>query len=515
MVRSPFMEKMFGPVLYEAFRTIKRTFDPHGILNPGKIVDAPPLTANLRFGAATSPDARRLFRLCGVRRHGRRGGDVQRLGACRKTLEGTMCPSYMATRDESTLTRGRANTLRLAMAGRLGEAGSATTASTRSLDLCLECRACKAECPVGVTWRASRASSWPTTGAGTARRSRRVSWATRARWPDGAAGSRPLQLGAAERARSRAQRARARDRSARAVPEFTTGRSPRVRRTRCGRRSRALRGHLHHLLRAGERRGRARRAGGRGAPAGLARHGCCGRPQISKGLLADARELAARNAAALAPYAERGHRSCSSSRAASPRCARTRRAAQRRRAGARRGGGARQRAVRGVRRPSCQHARAPGRVRPPSCSTAIAIRRSMGQLAPAKVLLARIPGATSSISTPAAAAWAGSFGYDRKALRVSIGEANRRDGVSPRSRRPAEQLGGAWPAGTLLSRHQGPRVRPASSARFTPPVRLHRDRLPRQPKPRPYRQRANSLMSLAWLSLVALVPPSIVSCTRS
>jgi FAD/FMN-containing dehydrogenase len=50
LVRSPFMEKMFGSELYEAFRTIKRTFDPHGIFNPGKIVDAPPLTANLRFG---------------------------------------------------------------------------------------------------------------------------------------------------------------------------------------------------------------------------------------------------------------------------------------------------------------------------------------------------------------------------------------------------------------------------------------------------------------------------------
>jgi Fe-S oxidoreductase len=72
------------------------------------------------------------------------------LGACRKTLEGTMCPSYMATRDEKHSTRGRANTLRLAMAGRLGEAGLGDHDVHDVLDLCLECRACKAECPVGV-----------------------------------------------------------------------------------------------------------------------------------------------------------------------------------------------------------------------------------------------------------------------------------------------------------------------------------------------------------------------------
>src|SRR5258705_9551043 len=71
-------------------------------------------------------------------------------GACRKKLEGTMCPSYMATRDERDTTRGRANTLRLAMTGRLAEAGLDDEGVLETLDLCLECRACKAECPVGV-----------------------------------------------------------------------------------------------------------------------------------------------------------------------------------------------------------------------------------------------------------------------------------------------------------------------------------------------------------------------------
>src|SRR5437660_12813999 len=72
------------------------------------------------------------------------------VGACRKKLEGTMCPSYMATRDEKDVTRGRANTLRLAMTGRLAEAGLGDEGVLETLDLCLECRACKAECPVGV-----------------------------------------------------------------------------------------------------------------------------------------------------------------------------------------------------------------------------------------------------------------------------------------------------------------------------------------------------------------------------
>ena len=150
LVRSPFMEKMFGPVLYGAFRTIKQTFDPKGIFNPGKIVDAPPLAANLRFGpkyAARNPITFFDYAAGGV------AGAIEMcsgLGACRKTLEGTMCPSYMATREEQHSTRGRANVLRLTIAGRLGESGLGDRGVYETLDLCLECRACKAECPVGV-----------------------------------------------------------------------------------------------------------------------------------------------------------------------------------------------------------------------------------------------------------------------------------------------------------------------------------------------------------------------------
>ena len=151
LVRSPFMRKMFGPVLYDAFREIKRTFDPHGILNPGKIVDAPPLTSNLRYGPAYRSHSPETW--FDYSAWGGMSGAVEMcsgLGACRKTLDGTMCPSYMATREEAHSTRGRANTLRLVMAGRLNEAGLGDEGVREVLDLCLECRACKAECPVGV-----------------------------------------------------------------------------------------------------------------------------------------------------------------------------------------------------------------------------------------------------------------------------------------------------------------------------------------------------------------------------
>jgi hypothetical protein len=151
LVRSPFMARMFGEELYQAFRAIKQTFDPDGILNPGKIVDAPPIGSNLRYGSAyQAPPVSTTF---DYSEHGGLAGAVEMcsgLGACRKASAGTMCPSFMATREEAHSTRGRANALRLALSGKLGDAGLADEAVREVLDLCLECRACKSECPVGV-----------------------------------------------------------------------------------------------------------------------------------------------------------------------------------------------------------------------------------------------------------------------------------------------------------------------------------------------------------------------------
>ena len=127
------------------------------------------------------------------------GGAVEMcsgLGACRKKLDGTMCPSYMATRDEADSTRGRANVLRLAMAGRLGEAGLGDEGVYDVLDLCLECRACKAECPVGVDMARFKseflADYWSRHGVSLARARAR---ARTNRWRSGGAASRRSPTG--------------------------------------------------------------------------------------------------------------------------------------------------------------------------------------------------------------------------------------------------------------------------------------------------------------------------------
>ena len=151
LVRSAFIPRFFGPRLAEAFRQVKHLFDPAGLMNPGKIVDAPPMTANLRYGPSY-----RLAEVPAFYGHRAQGGfalaveQCNGVGACRKTDAGTMCPSYMATGDEEHSTRGRANALRLAMTGQLGADALAGEPVRRALELCLACKACLAECPNSV-----------------------------------------------------------------------------------------------------------------------------------------------------------------------------------------------------------------------------------------------------------------------------------------------------------------------------------------------------------------------------
>ena len=151
LVRSPFQRKMFGPVIYDAFCEIKRTFDESGLFNPGKIVHAEPITKNLKFGAEyRTNEVETGFDFSdfgGISRAAEQCGGV---GACRKTLTGTMCPSYMAMLEEADSTRARANALRLAISGQLGPLGLTDPALYPVMDLCLECKACKSECPTGV-----------------------------------------------------------------------------------------------------------------------------------------------------------------------------------------------------------------------------------------------------------------------------------------------------------------------------------------------------------------------------
>ena len=151
LVRSVWNEKMFGSRIYEAFREVKRAFDPKGVMNPGKIVDSPPMTENLRI----APSYRTVAVETGLS-YSREGGFAGAIemcngqGACRKVLGGTMCPSYMATRDEEHSTRGRANALRAAVSGRLPVESLTARRMYEVMELCLECKACKAECPSNV-----------------------------------------------------------------------------------------------------------------------------------------------------------------------------------------------------------------------------------------------------------------------------------------------------------------------------------------------------------------------------
>lgn len=151
LARSQWIPKFFGPRLAEVFRQVKHAFDPENLMNPGKIVDAPAMTENLRYG----PDYRTL-EISTVQSFRREGGFAAAvelctgIGACRKRLEGTMCPSYMATGDEEHSTRGRANALRLILSGKVPPEELGGRRLYETLDLCLECKGCKGECPSNV-----------------------------------------------------------------------------------------------------------------------------------------------------------------------------------------------------------------------------------------------------------------------------------------------------------------------------------------------------------------------------
>jgi FAD/FMN-containing dehydrogenase/Fe-S oxidoreductase len=151
LARSCWNERLFGPALYGAFRELKRAFDPQGIMNPGKIVDAPPMTANLRLGGKYR--ARPVTTFLSFKREGGFDRAIEQCSGaavCKKKLEGTMCPSYMVTREEEHSTRGRANALRAAINGNLPADALTSPRMYEVFDLCLECKACKAECPSGV-----------------------------------------------------------------------------------------------------------------------------------------------------------------------------------------------------------------------------------------------------------------------------------------------------------------------------------------------------------------------------
>jgi FAD/FMN-containing dehydrogenase/Fe-S oxidoreductase len=149
--RSPFLERMYGPKLMGAFRELKRAFDPDNRLNPGNIVGRTDVTESLRYGADYK--TWEPVTLLDFSKQGGFAAAVEMcngVGECRKKLEGTMCPSYMATRDEEHSTRGRANALRAVLSGRLPTSEFTGRRLYEVMDLCLECKGCKAECPANV-----------------------------------------------------------------------------------------------------------------------------------------------------------------------------------------------------------------------------------------------------------------------------------------------------------------------------------------------------------------------------
>ncbi|HEY7742591.1 MAG TPA: FAD-linked oxidase C-terminal domain-containing protein, partial [Burkholderiales bacterium] len=165
LVRSEWIEPFFGPKLTRAFGEIKDLFDPKGLMNPGKIVRPSRQDDRSLFryppGYRTIPIKTALDWSEHGAGAGHRGEGFAKAvemcnnnGHCRKFDAGTMCPSYRVTREERHLTRGRANTLRLALSGQLGQMNAnealASDELYSTLELCVSCKGCRRECPTGV-----------------------------------------------------------------------------------------------------------------------------------------------------------------------------------------------------------------------------------------------------------------------------------------------------------------------------------------------------------------------------
>jgi Fe-S oxidoreductase len=157
LVRSEFNEPMFGSRLARAFEEVKDRFDPNGFYNPGKVVRPPKFDDRSLFRYAPDYHGEPVKMQLDWSAYPGVGGGFQGAvemcnnnGACRKLTGGVMCPSYRVTRDERDVTRGRANTLRLAITGQLGPAALVSDEMTETLKLCVSCKACRRECPTGV-----------------------------------------------------------------------------------------------------------------------------------------------------------------------------------------------------------------------------------------------------------------------------------------------------------------------------------------------------------------------------
>lgn len=150
--RAPFIEQVLGEEMMPVLKEVKHIWDKFNVFNPGKIVDPEPMESDLRFSPEyVEPDPETVF---AWRNEGGMTGVIESCngaGVCRKMAQsgGTMCPSYMATKDEKDSTRGRANVFRQVFEGKDPE-GFASEDLKEALELCLSCKACKSECPANV-----------------------------------------------------------------------------------------------------------------------------------------------------------------------------------------------------------------------------------------------------------------------------------------------------------------------------------------------------------------------------
>jgi FAD/FMN-containing dehydrogenase/Fe-S oxidoreductase len=312
--RSPYLERMYGPRIMQAFRELKRAFDPDNRMNPGNIVAPAGVTEHLRYGTQyTTWEPKTLLDFS------EQGGFAASIemcngvGACRKTLEGTMCPSYMATKDEEHSTRGRANALRAVLSGRLPAKEFTGRRLYEVMDLCLECKGCKAECPSNVDMAKLKyeflhhyysANGLPLRNRLFGRIARMNRLGSRLpglfNWLSSLAPSRWALEKLAGIDRRRPLPALA----AQTFTDWFAGHTPP---------SSAPRGEVvlfHDTFTTYNVPEIARAAVGVLEAAGyrvvLVDRKCCGRPLISKGMLGEAREHASWNVERLAPYARRG-----------------------------------------------------------------------------------------------------------------------------------------------------------------------------------------------------------------
>jgi Fe-S oxidoreductase len=323
IVRSEFHEQMFGPRLVHAFEEVKNRFDPAGLFNPKKIVLAPKFDDRryLRFGPGYRGEdiATRLDWSAYPGSGGGFQGAVEMCnnnGACRKAVGGVMCPSYRITRDERDVTRGRANTLRLAVTGQLGADALTSDGMTETLKLCVSCKACRRECPTGVDMARMKIEVQAARAArhGLSLHDRLVGWLPRyapyaaraswllnlrnhlpglptlAEWATGFTRRRPLPSWRRDVFRDRPLPAGPRGGPQVALFADTFNRYFEPENLVSAVRVLATAGYAVHVVRP---------PGGRGRPL------CCGRTFLSVGRVAEARQEAERSVASLRPFVER------------------------------------------------------------------------------------------------------------------------------------------------------------------------------------------------------------------